>query len=161
MYGQAPLVLRHIDRGRGEDPDEDDLAFTNQHYGESGGAEAAVDPADFGVHHVNMERNQLRDSLNQTAWLASLPESNWWLALLLPLPGLLGWLVVQPAPRLLSKANAPKVTPQVYRFLYSAPPEWNDQRARLGYDRTEFRNDHPALTLGMLQSGAHRNQLAA
>ena len=68
MYGQAPPFLRHFDHGRNEDNAADeDVDFTNHAQdnpnnpilgtGEDGDV---ISPADFGIHHVNMERNSLR-----------------------------------------------------------------------------------------------------
>ncbi len=56
------MILRHIDHGPNEDTD-DDLQFehANGQFSAGGvGADDVINPADFGIHHVNMERNHLR-----------------------------------------------------------------------------------------------------
>jgi hypothetical protein len=68
MYGQAPLVLRHIDHGRNEDANDLEFDHQQSHFSAGGsgvggsavGNDDVVNPAEFGIHHVNMERNQLR-----------------------------------------------------------------------------------------------------
>merc|ERR1712117_325774 len=68
MYGQAPPFLRHFDHGRNEDDAADeDVDFSNHAQDNpnnpilgTGDDGDAVHPADFGIHHVNMERNSLR-----------------------------------------------------------------------------------------------------
>lgn len=55
---------------------------------------------------------------------------NWWgwAALMLPLPGLLGWAALFVGPRL--RASAIPRYPQTYRLLYSTPAGWDDSRVR-------------------------------
>jgi hypothetical protein len=56
-------------------------------------------------------------------------ELNWgWVALMLPLPGLLGWSGMLVIPRLRARA-IPKY-PHAYRLLYSTPAGWDDSRVR-------------------------------
>lgn len=52
----------------------------------------------------------------------------WWPALLLPLPGLLGWLGLSAIHPLSSRLTVER--PHTYRLLYNAPDSWSDDRAR-------------------------------
>lgn len=52
----------------------------------------------------------------------------WWLAVVLPLPGLFSWLGVLAIPALSARSKASH--PHTYRLLYSAPEGWRDNRAR-------------------------------
>lgn len=53
---------------------------------------------------------------------------NWWIAIILPLPGLLGWSALSVVPRLRVR-TIPKY-PHAYRLLYSTPTSWEDGRVR-------------------------------
>lgn len=51
-----------------------------------------------------------------------------WVALVLPLPGMVGWLGLVIIPTLLARRTTSY--PHTYRLLYSTPPGWTDERAR-------------------------------
>jgi len=57
-------------------------------------------------------------------------DLNWWgwAALMLPLPGLLGWAALFVGPRL--RGSAIPRYPHAYRLLYSTPAGWDDNRVR-------------------------------
>lgn|GEM_PF-5640343 len=52
----------------------------------------------------------------------------WWLAIVIPLPGLLSWIGLQFAPKLLTRST--QTHSHTYRLLYSTPQDWTDDRAR-------------------------------